>query len=337
MKAAAVSVSGIALLLAACAPGSGNYQANAARSGAWQPPANQPAPSAVNSCRSALTGEVYAIRNAQCSAGDTPVPVEPISSATPAAVTSLPAAPVVPRASCRDLALQNASKAASVDNVLKSLRGVSAKKGEFETSEAFRSRMLPVIEKAKRSAGLSANNDKLVFSFKVPEHSTQYDADAKILTIGSSVSQYIGLLSGAWASGVGNYLIAAKSGGPKSTYIASNSFGVKKEVVKVEYSNTGLALPGGSMSGWPSSFTAVRERMQPEEARAAKGSLFVVFVGQIEEPFYLSGLNYVSPTISSPIEITTKAEAIKFNPECAVLYNKSSGTVIKDILFERRW
>lgn len=222
-----------------------------------------------------------------------------------------------------------------VDDLLASLRPLARKRGEFETTADYEGKFAPALEKIAAKARAMSDQDRVILAFPIKSSSLSYDADKKQLTIGSTISRYIGLLPSKWALGAEGYIPTASKRVGASTYVGSNAFGVKKDVVKIATMDTGVLVPGKAISGWPTEFSAITRTMPPNEAMAAKSNMYVIMAGRIQPPFVVSGEAYRGATISAPIESLTKVEALKFDPECAILFDASSKQALGNVPFKR--
>ncbi|WP_044549843.1 hypothetical protein [Azospirillum lipoferum] len=222
-----------------------------------------------------------------------------------------------------------------VDDLLAALRPLARKKGEFETTAEYEGKFTPALEKIAAKARATTDQERVILAFPLRPSSMSYDADKGQITIGSTVSRYIGLLPSKWALGAEGYIPTSSKRVGSSTYVGSNAFGVKKNVIKIATMDTGVLVPGKALSGWPSEFSAITKAMAPRDAMVAKNSMYVMMAGRLLPPFVVTGEAYQGATISLPIESATKVEALKFTPECAIVYDAGSKQVMGSVPFKR--
>jgi hypothetical protein len=227
--------------------------------------------------------------------------------------------------------------ALSAPRMLSALQGVGSKKGEFETTEQFQSRVGAVAADALARNNLSA--DDVAITVNIPDFAIEYNADSKILKVGS---KYTGLLS---TSSIYNssstekftyYINAFEGYNDKAigSYVGSNAFGVKKQIFKVKANSVGLIVPNLSSMGWPGGYgdqTVTLTGVSPDAAMGAKSNLAVLFVGALQAPYVETGVDNDSPTIQKPLETSTLQRAVRMIPRCTAIVNRKTGEVLRNL------
>jgi hypothetical protein len=234
----------------------------------------------------------------------------------PAAVHMETPAPIASTA-CVSSPTGSAYKEARLRDVANILRVGDYKKGEFESSDEFRKRFSARLGQIEKQAG----GNELYFSIPLERDKFKYDADSGLMKIGDD---YLGIF---WS--MSNGLPVSVSRHSTGTYIGTNSFGVKKEIVKVDEVRLEANVPGGEFSSWPSSFKSFEIPLSKQEAKNALGNLAILFVGRLKPPYYDSGTTHFTPKIDAPYDITTSRETIYFDVDCAALYYRSNGKVLR--------
>jgi hypothetical protein len=229
--------------------------------------------------------------------------VEPSAPRNSSACVSNPAGTAYKEAKLRDIA-----------NILKS---GDYKKSEFESSEEFRKRFSPKLNQVEKLTG----GRELYFSIPLEKEKFQYDADAGLMKIGT---EYLGIFSPT-----SNGLLVSVSTRVTGGYVGTNSFGVKKEISKLDEFRLEANVPGGEFSAWPSSFKPFEIPLSKQEAKNAPGNLAILFVGRLKPPYYEAETTHFTPKIDAPYDITTYKETIYFDIDCAALYYRSNGNVFR--------
>ncbi|MBI3514374.1 MAG: hypothetical protein HY060_09970 [Proteobacteria bacterium] len=234
-------------------------------------------------------------------------------------------------AACADVTAEGPTKEIDLDTVRRLLRGGDYRRGAFETNAAYRARVLAKLEGVEALAIEQTGRTDLVFSLPIAPYRMNYDADAKELWIGSE----LGLLRGGSAIGMGDFIVVATAERELGSHLATIAYGVRqapgveREVKRVIGDQLGLIMPGGSSMGWPSNFQRVQAPMTADEAAAAKDSMAVLFVARLQEPYFATGEFIQEAKLDEPVEKRLTVEAIKVAIDCAAIYDRRSGRLIR--------
>jgi len=210
------------------------------------------------------------------------------------------------------------------------LRGGDFKKQEFETTEQFKTRLSSRIKSASQRASL--RGDYFYFAIPIPKDQITYDADQGRMTIGQ---EYSGLLNSEFGSkGELNISSTRRATG---SYVGQNSFGVKKEITRIDERKLNVIVPGGEYSSWPSQFKPIVFYPERTEAKATKENLIVLFAARFKQPYFTSETRHFSPKIDAPYDITTLVESIHLDADCAIILDKAHKAKIADLSLASRY
>jgi hypothetical protein len=316
-----------ALALGACAELDLGWPTDRAPDAAAADPAAAAAPAAVAESRpDVLSGEPPPT---------TPPPSEPArAELAPPRVPAQAAPPRPPGAACAELSAAGPAREIDLDAVRRILRGGDYRRGSFETNGAYRARVLAKLELVESLEIEQTGRPALVFSLPIPAYRLTYDATTHELWIGSE----LGLLRGGSAIGMGDFILVSSSERQVGRHLDTIAYGARggpgfqQEVAKITGDQLGIMLPGGSSMGWPSNFPRLRVPMTPSDADAAKQAFAVLFVGHLQEPFFVTGEFIQEPKMGDPVEKHLTVEALKIAVDCAAIYDRRSGRLIRQIL-----
>lgn len=210
-----------------------------------------------------------------------------------------------------------------IGSVYKRLAAFGGKKGEFEKTNDFSTRVDSEIGRVYAFCQNLSEPEKNVY-FK-------YDADTEIVTIEPhATSRYI---RGTHDTNVVLKIVSNSNEG--DGYIGENGFGVKSVVRSfhdVEYSVCATNIPYGyrvdtSITKTP----VVRFKMRPEDARILKEDYAFLIVAR---PILNNGeltyseKEYATPTTGNPCEIIIEKYAINMKVLGVWIYYKRSGRVL---------
>jgi hypothetical protein len=266
------------------------------------------------------------------------LPAEPVRSALapPSPAVPSPAVPA-PRpagAACAELAAGGPIREIDLDMVRRLLRGGDYRRGSFESNGSYRARVVAKLEAVEALAVERTGRHDLVFSLPIPAYRLTYDADAHVLSIGSE----LGLLRGGSAIGMGDFILVSSSERQIGSHLATIAYGarggpgVQQEVAKITGDQLGIILPGGSSMGWPANYARLHVPMTANEAAAAKQAFAVLFVGRLQEPYFITGEFIQEPKLGDPVDKHLTVEALKIAVDCAAVYDRTSGRLIRQIL-----
>lgn len=228
----------------------------------------------------------------------------------------------------------------SIFNALKA-RTETAKKGEFETTEAFRQRVereqkLPIFG----SLGLDS-----VYAFTTNDVEAVYNADEQAMNVALDVGRVWGM---ARLESDGKS-IKIKIESKTSSYEASNSYGAKTMIDKTHGNfyevavdnwqtfNVSRYLPKFAReNGFTSSVhfkDAIQARipMDIPTAMKAKDNLRVLIICRLKEPYFKEGGNYKKAMMTDPKEIYMFFNYLNAEVSELWFYDRDSGQVFLKI------
>lgn len=221
---------------------------------------------------------------------------------------------------------ENKSTLVSLTEIASVLRGGDFKKQEFETTDQFKARLASRIKSANQKTNLQG--DYFYFAIPIPADLIKFDADQSRMTVGD---EYLGLFGLHTASGDKGRLHVTSSRRVVGSYIGQNSFGVKKDIVRVEEQQLDVNVPGGEYSKWPSNFKQIVFFPPRDQAKKAKENLVVLFAGRFKPPYFTTENSHFTPKIDAPYDITTHTEIIHIDADCAAIFDKAHKTKIADL------
>jgi hypothetical protein len=284
-------------------------------------------------------GGVAEVRPASPSAGSSPAappqsaPVQtalaPPPASAPPAIAPRPAS-----AACAELSANGPAREVDLDAVRRALRGTDYRRGPAESNNAYRSRLLAKLAAVEALVVEQTGRPDLVFSLPIPAYRLTYDGDRHELWVGSE----LGLLRGGSAIGMGDFILVSSSERQVGSHLATIAYGarggpgIQQEVAKITGDQLGIILPGGSSMGWPTNYARFHVPMTPGEAAAAKQAFAVLFVGHLQEPYFITGEFIQEPKLGDPVDKHLTVEALKIAVDCAAVYDRRSGRLIRQIL-----
>jgi hypothetical protein len=257
-------------------------------------------------------------------------PAAPIRSEPPAPPVALRPA----SAACAELSADGPAREIDLDAVRRILRGVDYRRGSFESNSAYRMRTVAKLETVEALEIEQTGRPALVFSLPIPAYRLTYDAAAHELWIGSE----LGLLRGGSAIGMRDFILVSSSERQVGSHLATVAYGahggpgIQQEVAKITGDQLGIILPGGTSMGWPANYARLHVPMTPSEAAAAKQAFAVLFVGHLQEPYLITGEFIQEPKLGDPVDKHLTVEALRIAVDCAAIYDRSSGRLIRPIL-----
>jgi hypothetical protein len=265
-----------------------------------------------------------------------PAPPQPVPP--PAVPSSIPPAAPAPaprsESACAAVTASGPAREVALDGVRRALRGIDYRRGSFETNDGYRARILPKLEAVEALAVAQTGAPHLVFSLPIPAYRLAYDPVAHELAIGSD----LGLLRAGSAIGMGDFVLVSSTERQVGSHLGTIAYGartapgVQREVSRIAGDQLGVIVPGTLAGGWPASFARLYVRMTPAEAAAAKDALAVLFVARLEPPFFVTGEFVQEAKPSEPVEKRLAVEAIKVAIDCAAVYDRRSGRLLRQIM-----
>ena len=207
-----------------------------------------------------------------------------------------------------------------------SVKKLSTKKDEFETSDAYSERLVS-LQNTELAAGLKVG-DTMAFRRRDISNQLKYVADVGQMTVEfpRAFQTYIPKTRLASAFVRTDTIDSVM----KSTreYRGSNAFGASAMVTSTQFEVCALAFK--NLSANPGAAApAIFADMTPEEARTSKGRMAVLYVGRLAAPFREDFTHYSGPTINSPSEAGWSGDALIFILEQMILYNDQTGKIYK--------
>jgi hypothetical protein len=196
-------------------------------------------------------------------------------------------------------------------------------KGEFETTEQFLKR----VENKKPAPFYGSIQKNGLYAFKEENTSIKYDADLSLFQIGIS---FYYIKTGYQSEGNANFNAKSINSTNEKTYHkynASNSYGASTMVTEVITRRTNIAF-----SNYAEFFkNDICIKATLEEAKSTKEHIKVLFIGELESPFFSSTFDHDKPTMDSPTEITTTNNYIYLKLIEVWIYNQKTGLILKKI------
>ncbi len=303
--------------------------------GDWQLPAPAPTPDNAAAETAIPTAAPVASPPPSTTAAAEPAPPPPVmAQAAPLPAATAPApSPPPPRggAACAMVTENGPAREIDLDRVRTLLRGGDYRRGTFETNAGYRTRIGAKLEAIEALAVERTGHNDLVFSLPIPAYRLTYDADAHELWIGSE----LGLLRGGSAIGMGDFILVSSLGAPDRPSCQHH---------RLRLARHAGAHPGGVEDHRrPARHRAARRLVDrlavelraaacaetPNEAAAAKQALAVLFVGHLLEPYFITGEFIQEPKRDDPVEKRLTVEALKLQVDCAAIYDRRSGRLIR--------
>jgi hypothetical protein len=204
------------------------------------------------------------------------------------------------------------------------LAGGMKGKDEFETTEQY---------DARRNEGkvATAKQGTLVFVLSPDTFDVTYSADAQEMTIKMTARQRSLLFDGGGSTS-GNTFIVRSTLISKSSYVGTNSFGVKRSIESTVSRDHGVFVAQGSTMTLNeiSNAASFTFSMDIEEARVSKRFLRVALVGRLAEWRVYSSEDGHSPTVEEPWDSLTKGSYIPFLLEEVRVLDSRTGQVVSN-------
>lgn len=208
--------------------------------------------------------------------------------------------------------------------VASAIRGKNVFKDQYETTKEFNSR----IAKIKESVLYDDVNfgSQLAFVDKSNIYA-RYDADRGVLNFDAP---YIG------------YNLNYGESHPKLTafertknergYLGKNAFGATADVKYVEEEICIVTMANLPFEGLDKRKFAIK--MSPEQAKKISGNLGSAYVGVLMPPYIKDYREHKKPGISSPIEIVTAGEDVRFRLQQLIIFDRATGDVLDKKIFK---
>lgn len=190
-----------------------------------------------------------------------------------------------------------------------------ATKGEYETSDAFQSRMNALVP-----GGIVA------VSISLPESAASYDADRARLVLKSplSISDEIILDHDAMAYFEGvSIKDARKSGGE---YVGQNAFGARARVSNESMQSIGIAWKTFPQKNFSPADT-ISIALAPQAGQAERKRLRLLMIGNVIAPYVVKDSDVSMATIDNPMNFQHDKKSLVVDPVCAAIYDPSARAV----------
>jgi hypothetical protein len=211
----------------------------------------------------------------------------------------------------------------------KTIASLSLQKGEFETTTAYRERIDAMGGRV--IAGSIKLGDVVGF---VPSDavlsmlSEQYNADDQTLRIDDYIADGHQMVGGAF---IANQKLETNRKFHR-TYEASNAYGKTVAVDSSTWDTCAIAFVNvPHMSSPSANALSTTIQMTPDEARAARGNIAKIFVGNLAAPYRADFSDYLKPTIDSPREAAWSGDALVMQLVQVWFFNRQTGKVYKKL------
>lgn len=256
-----------------------------------------------------------------------------MSFAAAAAIAVLSAGPAYAQAQCHDW-IGKAAKVSSFDEAIKPFTAVSPK-DEFETTAAYEARRakalgnsvstIVVRNKAEDPKFFEYNADRGELAIKrYAFHNTTMNLWSAFYNLGLHDKMKVGVLGGL-------YFVASESDKVTGTYEASNAYGAKVEVAKIDRTTKAVFDRGGGMDDelFPRAkrpdYNVGVLKLTTEEARRLKPQLKTAYVVKPKPPYILQGTHsFGKVTVQNPRDITVHFTMLVADIQCGLLLDGSS-------------
>jgi hypothetical protein len=207
--------------------------------------------------------------------------------------------------------------------LVKGLKTLNLRKGEFETTAAYNERAQE-FSTAKITEKINAG-DLLGFVSESARTSASYDADRGVLKVEAYLihTQMIGM------ERYQTLMISSKLSNSRE-YSASNAYG-KTVTVTSNLWNACAAIFKNQQQYYSTGKIETEVVMSPEDAKKAKGNLILVFVGKLTSPYLTDYNEYLKPTIDSPREAAWNGDALLMHLDQIWVVDKITGQVHKKV------
>lgn len=208
--------------------------------------------------------------------------------------------------------------------VAAAVKRLSTKKDEFETSDAYGER-LASLQTSELAAGLKVG-DTMAFKRRDISNQLKYVADTGQMMVELSFGFLTYIPTARPIDAFVKTDIINLSTKSTREYRGSNAFGASVLVRSTQYEACAVAFK--NLPAKPGA-TAIFADMTPDEARASKGHLAVLYVGKLTAPLLADFDHYSGPTINSPSEVGWSGDALIFNLDQMILYDDQTGKIYK--------
>jgi hypothetical protein len=227
------------------------------------------------------------------------------------------------------------TKVHNLQTILSSLKRQKFEKDQFETSTAYAERMAntTLIENV-------AIDSLMAFQFApldaFPLCRTEYKADTSEIGIRCDLAgRHFFYLPQEGNRILKSFTVGVAKSTDKSSYVASNAFGVKKSVTIRHAVGTGLAISNlgditvGEHENVLRNLVLTVQNVPVDEARRNLNDLGLLFVVKLVPPYLLKESKAQGPTVSRPVDFTGEYEYLYSTLEELWVINLKSGAVLR--------
>lgn len=227
------------------------------------------------------------------------------------------------------------AKAHDLQTILSALKRQRVEKDQFETSAAYAERIAGAT-----LVGTVAMDSPLAFKYApldaFPLCRIEYKADASEIFIKCGVAgKHFFFLPQEGNRILKSFTVGVAKSTDKSSYTASNAFGVKKNVTVRHATGTGLAISNlgdvtvGEHENVLRNLELTVPNVPADEARRTVNDVGLLFVVKLAPPFVLKETKAQGPTVSSPVDFTGEYEYLYSTLEELWVINLKSGAVLR--------
>lgn len=216
------------------------------------------------------------------------------------------------------------------------------KRDEFETTEQFQKR-LEKLQSAPLAQGFQLTSS---IAFITPSISV-YDADKEVMQLTtrelSAPQDILNIVDDYKFKDIDGQVVKQeyaslsiqRSTIKRETYMGSNAYGAKVEVLREYIVDSKLAivnwlaLPGlDKLSDLKRPKVTLNLNMSPDKARQCKNSLRLLIVGNMFDPLVGESFASTKPTLTNPIEALIITNAIFINVSSIWVFDQKTGEII---------
>ncbi|MGB9989241.1 hypothetical protein [Pseudoduganella rhizocola] len=211
-------------------------------------------------------------------------------------------------------------KGNSCEQLLIPLRALNGAKGEYETSAAYAQR-LEQIRTANLAGSITASS---IVSFEATRHasiSSEYDADAKVLSVYFSMSPSSEIMSGGQSIASAVIDLLERN---VDSYVAENIYGRKSDVTRTRAK---VCAIGFKNLKFEPGRAEIHMQIEADKAPAARKNLGLIYVGQLSAPYLLKYSYSQAPTVSLPVDFEAVGDVIMLQLKKAYLYDRQTGEI----------
>lgn len=227
---------------------------------------------------------------------------------------------------------------------------VTAPKGEFESSEAYKRR----LDNAGETVLSNAVKLNSLFAFRTTELVSKYDADAEALSVRLPVKQALLELFLSRLESSYRTILLSSDRQIVGRYIGQNAFGAQKEITKTEVRSRYFVLKNYSAfkeffqqdpygTGYSREFNPefdsyrtndfeFRVNLSPSVAERAKSEMAALLIVRLSDPYSGVSIHRTEPKMDYPQDVTDFQNYLVGEILQIWLFNKSTGEIYRKII-----